>query len=921
MKKTTRIMSLLLTLAMILTLAVPMTVSASFTDVDTNHNYYEAINNLSAEGILNGFEDGSFKPGDPVTRAQFTKIICYARSVGSITHSPAERSIFTDVAPEHWAANNIVTAYKQGIINGMGDGTFAPEANVNYEQAVKMVVCALGYEQRALSLGGYPYGYLSVANSKKIISGIVDCKIGEAMNRGAVAKLIDNMRNTEQYVEDGEASGSIRDEVPAAKKVNGRVIAGYGVALYDGENPCYKNQIELDIDGDNLFIISEIEDFDINDYLGRNVTVHYETEEGSSDKIVTSISLQSKKNEVTTINLDKIVSYDSSSIEYYIDADKDETEVVYYSSPDVLFNGEYTDSDVDDLLDDNYTKSGNITLISSDATGTADAVFIKAYELLVVSHIDKTNKKIYAKNTSAIVADTEDKSKNVTITKGGKAYSFTSLKQNEILSVAESISGNVIEILVSNKSTATGTIIATEDNGMKITLDSGSKTYTLLNDVYIIDGTKEVTKEAIVVGKRISAYIDSFGNVAMVIFTEEKAFEYGYLSAIKYKEMDAEMSARIYKAAASNSTIKEYDFADRIKVNGETMDLDGDISDIVSILEKDAIASKPAGRPSENDTYAQPIRFTVNTLGEINAITTVSGTSDNDASKLKMVKYSESGIECTRSGRTLGDYTISSETKIIQVPENRTKGTYYTKTNSHFKKDKSYYVQIVNTTSTKVAKCIYLYGEVGGGSGDVSEQITEETMPMIVKAISGVNVDNSDKKFTLLNVATGAVTECYDNDVAETEKLSVGDVVRIATTQRFVQDDNGKETGYPFIEDLQILADAEKVVAKTYSPFIKEEGEGSGIDYDFRTLIGTVTVKGEVDFLIVPGYSTVGTEENYNYSSVKNIYLVDTTQTKQENIVSEASSVDFGGYGVPGISSTIMIYTKDAQVKSIIIFK
>ncbi len=929
MKKTTRIMSLLLTLAMIITMAVPMTVSAAFTDVDSKHVYYEAINNLSAEGILNGFEDGSFKPGDSVTRAQFTKIICYALSVGNLTYSEAERSIFTDVAPEHWAANNIVTAYKQGIINGMGDGTFAPEANVNYEQAVKMVVCALGYEQSALNLGGYPYGYLSVANSKKIISGIVDCTVGQAMNRGAVAKLIDNMLNTEQVDEDGMGTGgSIRDEVGTSKKVNAQLVAGYGVALYSGTNPCYKNQIELNVGTDpeeRLFNIEGINNFDINDYIGRNVTVYYEVEQGSTDKMVTNISLQSKRNDEITIDLENIVKYDSTSIEYYTDSSRTETEVAYYlSGSKNLFNGEFTTTDIDTLLDANYTKSGSITLISSDSSGVADVVFLKAYDLLIVSHTDKSNKKVYSKNapyTSGITIDPDDKSKNVTITKGGKSVAFTTLKQNDVLSVAKSTSGNVIEVLVSDKAVATGIIISTNDNNTQITLDSGSKTYTLLSNFF----TQYGTQADLAVGKRISLYIDAFGKGAMVVYTEEKAFEYGYLSALQYDVTDATMSAMIYKAAASNSTLSrsEYHFADRIKINGETKSLDGDIEAIAALFRADAATAKPTGAASanvENATNAQPIRFTLNTAGKINAITTVSGTSTQEASKLNIATYAPAGLECTSTGTTLGGYTISSETKIICVPENRTTGTYYSKTNSFFKKDKSYYVQIVNATSTKLAKCIYYYGEVGGTSGDISAQITEDTMPMIVKAISGVNVDNSNKKFTLLDIATGAETVCYDNAVAGTESLAVGDIVRIATTERTVYGNDDSGTEYVFIEILQVLADAEEVVAGTFSPFEKTDGEGSGTDYDFRTLIGTVKAKEGGYFTIVPGYSTVGTDETYPLASAK-VYMVDTTETQPEKMVSVASSDDFDYYGKPGISSTIMIYTKDAQVKSIVIFK
>jgi len=927
MKKTTRILSLFITLAMIISMAVPMTVSAAFTDVDVNHNYYEAINNLSAEGIINGMGDGTFKPGDPVTRAQFTKIICYALSVGELSYSDAEKSIFTDVAPEHWAANNIVTAYRQGIINGMGDGTFAPEANVNYEQAVKMVVCALGYtEQSANSLGGYPYGYLSIANSKKIIAGITDCKIGEAMNRGAVAKLIDNMLNAEQVDDSGLGTGgSIRDEVSTSKKVNGQLIAGYGVALYSGTNPCYKNQIELGLGGDpadNLYDISGLSDFDINDYLGRNVTIHYEVEQGYSDKIVKSISLQSKKNEEVTFDFEDIATYDSNSIEYYTDESHTDTETVYFSSGSKnLFNGEYTSTSVDDLLDANHTKSGHITLISSVSSGVADVVFIKAYDLLIVSHTDKTNKKIYAKNapyTSGIVVDVEDKTKNVSITKGGKDFSFTSIKENNVLSVAKSMSGNVISVLLSNQSDTSGTVISLDNNNTQITLDSGSKVYTVLSNFYPIYGTQG----DLVVGKHVTISFDAFGKVAKVVFTEDKAFEYGYLSAIQYDETDAEMSAMIYKATSSNSTLSrtEYYFADRIKINGETKSLDSDIAAIATLLRNDAAAAKPTGLTSENDTNAQPIRYSLNTAGKINAITTVSGTATQEASRLNITNKPATAVECTLTGTTLGGYSISSETKIIYVPENRTTGTYYSKTNSFFKKGESYNVQFVNVTSTKLAKCIYLYGVVGSGGGDISAQITEDTMPMIVKNISGVNVDNSSKKFTLVDISTGAETVCYDNAVVGTESLAVGDIIRIATTERTVYDDNGNGTEYTFIGILQVLADAEEVVAGTFSPLVKTDGEGDGIDYDFRTLIGTVKAKDGGRFSIVSGYSNVGTEESYDISSAK-VYMVDTTQTQNDNKVSAASSGDFGSYGKEGISSRIMIYTKDAKVVSIVIFK
>ena len=55
-----------------------------------------------------------------------------------------------------------------GVTGGIGNGMFGPEDPVTYEQAVKMIVSALGYDLVANNKGGYPTGYLAVASSEGI---------------------------------------------------------------------------------------------------------------------------------------------------------------------------------------------------------------------------------------------------------------------------------------------------------------------------------------------------------------------------------------------------------------------------------------------------------------------------------------------------------------------------------------------------------------------------------------------------------------------------------------------------------------------------------------------------------------------------------------------------------------------------------
>ncbi len=102
---------------------------------------------------------GELTVDGPVTRAGLTKMLVLIMGL-----SPNNMSCeFTDVPADHWAYSFIAQAAALGIVNGMGDGTFAPDEYVTYQQAMKIVVCALGYGVGAEHKGGYPHGYVMTA--------------------------------------------------------------------------------------------------------------------------------------------------------------------------------------------------------------------------------------------------------------------------------------------------------------------------------------------------------------------------------------------------------------------------------------------------------------------------------------------------------------------------------------------------------------------------------------------------------------------------------------------------------------------------------------------------------------------------------------------------------------------------------------
>ena len=97
------------------------TYASSFNDVPGSHWAANYIGYMEQFGIITGYADGSFRPDAPVTRAEFAAIASRFEKLTEGTKS------FADVPPNHWAASYISFAATRGWVNGYADGTFRPE--------------------------------------------------------------------------------------------------------------------------------------------------------------------------------------------------------------------------------------------------------------------------------------------------------------------------------------------------------------------------------------------------------------------------------------------------------------------------------------------------------------------------------------------------------------------------------------------------------------------------------------------------------------------------------------------------------------------------------------------------------------------------------------------------------------------------
>lgn len=105
----------------------------TFTDVEKSMWHNVAISTLARAGVLNGYDDGSFRPDNNITRAEMAAIISrFAELEGST------RISFTDIKG-HWAEKSILLAASNGWINGYNDGSFRPDQNITRAETFAMI--------------------------------------------------------------------------------------------------------------------------------------------------------------------------------------------------------------------------------------------------------------------------------------------------------------------------------------------------------------------------------------------------------------------------------------------------------------------------------------------------------------------------------------------------------------------------------------------------------------------------------------------------------------------------------------------------------------------------------------------------------------------------------------------------------------
>ena len=132
-------------LGSLLTVPAGAAAVTKFSDVSDSYTA-TAVESLRLMGVLDGYGDGTFRPDTVLNRAQFCKMAVYAMDGSGELGRYSTVTIFPDVKHSHWASAYINMAARKGIISGFADGKFKPGQTVTAGQAVTILMRGLGYK-------------------------------------------------------------------------------------------------------------------------------------------------------------------------------------------------------------------------------------------------------------------------------------------------------------------------------------------------------------------------------------------------------------------------------------------------------------------------------------------------------------------------------------------------------------------------------------------------------------------------------------------------------------------------------------------------------------------------------------------------------------------------------------------------------
>lgn len=546
---------------------------------DTNE--LSVVGILGALGIMGDYDGtGMFKPNVYISRPEFLEGLLKLFKIDYDSENSSMVGQFYDVPKDHEYYGLVYTAVRLGIVSGFENNTFGVNDTISFEDAMVMVLRALGYASLAEELGGYPTGFKSVAARLGMLNAN-SVNNQQAITRIDMARILADVLETPmarlEYINDETIVTASDGDAPLlhiyhAVKDRGLVETNRFASI-DGKTTPAEGQ--LSIDG-KMYPCTD----SFNAFLGYDVNFWYDTD----TKELIYMAATERTTE-TIVAAEDFVSFHDGILTHYNNADRQVT--VNLSGATLLYNGTVPELAYNE--DIFKIKDGSIRYVRTDSGYTV--VDIEEYtnyiiraasfdesELTVRLQYDTTMFTIDASDIYVDVYNAETGADSIykTTESGEETFDASAFKSGAVLSVYMPYGQTVYNVadyaekynvvyakMVVSQRTVSGTVTARYPNEGKIELDSN--VYYIANTNYFGDGLYRLndTQEG-------TFLLDAGDKLTALSGSEsESDFVYGYLVSAAFSTGLTKGELMAVRLFTEDGEITEFQCADNLKINGE----------------------------------------------------------------------------------------------------------------------------------------------------------------------------------------------------------------------------------------------------------------------------------------------------------------------------------------------------------------
>ena len=800
---------------------------------------------------------GAFRPNDPIIRSEVAKVGVALMGLTKAAESSSDVSFYPDVDKNHWANGFINVATAQKLVIGDDVGTFRPDDQIKYSEAITILVRALGYEPQALSKGGFPTGFIATASSiglSKGVSGSSD----KLISRGDVAKLAYNALTINRMEQTGFGTNvnyevtdkTLLDDKLDTELINGKVEA-VASSVVGGAAPLLKNEISID---GKIYNIGKA---DVRNVLGFEVDAYVKKEIGNKRRTLIAIVPSEGKNKTITINADNIASVDNSSsamsVSYYADSDiRTKTiKATLSSDAQIIYNGKSAAKEKFDVIE-----SGNIVLLDSDGNNRYEVAFVNETVNYVVDQVYPSSNKITDKyNMGTLELKTDDETKTVVLEKGGEAAELEDLKEWDVLTVTKSEDGELVYAVAVN-------------NAIEGKVEEKDNTY-----VYV-GGKKYKTAanytDSLTLGTEGRFYLDYEGKIAAFDGKTVKSSNYAFLeNAAVSTGMDKVLNIKLFTKDGKEEILSS---GNKIRVNSRT-----------GLSPEEALEAIGSGK--------KLITYETNAKGVVTRINTYKESLSINENEFLLNLEEDSVVYRASSSKLISSemsITVGADTVVFDIPENGSINDYAVRDKSLFTDGGLYNVLVFDVTENYKAGVIIVTNS--------DAKADEESAIALIDRVTTTKNEDEDTVHKVYALSGGKeITLVSENDKTFVKGngslVSQGDVIQYRTNASGEVDAitvlfNVSEKGTEFKNKIS------DNLTTVYGKVVKKFSDSVN-----------VTVNG-------------GKTENYSFDDAA-VYVYDSSRSKTKVSVGDAS--DISVYDNDGSRVFIKVF-KD-EVKEIVVVK